>query len=64
MPRYVTRTAWTEETPDLGQAWHGPLTPDLHVSGPKEVNTGLVDRHGNAIMRLQAPIGFGRDGEH
>ncbi len=64
MSRYVTRAAWTEETPDIGEAWHGPMTANLSVDGPKEISTGLVDRHGRAIMRIQAPIGFGRDSEH
>lgn len=41
----------------------GPLIPDVRVDGPKEVDTGLVDRFGNSIMRVQAPIGFGRDRE-
>lgn len=41
----------------------GPLIPALNVDGPKEVDTKLVDRHGNKIMRLQPPIGFGRDEE-
>jgi hypothetical protein len=38
--------------------------PDIHVDGPKHVDTGLVDKDGHAIMRVQAPIGFGRDSEH
>lgn len=37
-----------------------PLIPSLSVDGSKETNTGLIDRHGNPIMRLQPPIGFGR----
>jgi hypothetical protein len=37
-----------------------PLLPALSVDGQKQVDTGLVDRLGNAIMRVQNPIGFGR----
>lgn len=37
-----------------------PLILSLNVDGGKEVDTGLIDRHGNVIMRLQNPIGFGR----
>lgn len=40
-----------------------PLRCDLHVDGPKEVDTGLVSEHGDPIMRLANPIGFGRDHE-
>lgn len=51
-PLFVETPLWDDQ--------RARLTPDLNVDGAKEVRTGLIDRHGNAIMRLQAPIGFGR----
>lgn len=61
--RYVTRAGKPLfiETP----LWGGdePLHPSLSVDGAKEVDTGLIDGSGNAIYRLQEPIGFGRDNE-
>lgn len=46
-------------------AWwdQGPLVPQITVDGPARIDTGLVDRHGHAIERVQPPIGFGRDAE-
>ena len=58
---YVTRPR-ADDMP--GWMENYPLLPTLTVDGPKEVNTGLVDRFGHTIMRVQAPIGFGRDAEH
>lgn len=40
-----------------------PLTPHLTVEGRVEVDTGLVNEHGDRIMRVPSPIGFGRDHE-
>lgn len=40
-----------------------PMLLDLTVSGPKEVNTGLVSKDGHPIFRTPPPIGFGRDKE-
>ena len=61
--RYVTRAAKPlyVETPLWPDA--EPLHPSLTVDDGKEVDTGLVDAKGNAIYRLQEPIGFGRDNE-
>ena len=59
--RYVVRLAKPlyVETPLWGD--NEPMRPSLHVDGEKQVDTGLVDRHGNAICRrVQAPVGFGR----
>lgn len=57
--RYVVK-----HQPTTGDFWSDdPLLPNLTVDGPKEVNTRLVDRFGNKIVRIQPPIGFGRDEE-
>lgn len=40
-----------------------PLIPALSVADHEAADTGLVDIHGNAIMRAPNPIGFGRDSE-
>lgn len=39
---------------------HEPFRPNLDVDGAKEVDTGLLDMHGNVICRVQHPVGFGR----
>jgi hypothetical protein len=59
--KYVTRAAKPLyiETPLWDDA--KPFHPDIRVDDAKEVDTGLVDRLGNAIYRLQPPIGFGRE---
>jgi hypothetical protein len=64
MTRYVTRASspFYVETPLWPEQCHS-LTPDLHVDGRKEVDTGLVSASGDKIFRLAPPIGFGRDGE-
>ena len=60
---YVTRAGKPLyiETP----LWDDSQPPQLSftVDDAKEVDTGLVDAKGNAIYRLQDPIGFGRDAE-
>lgn len=56
--RYVSKTT--------SQEWitnDDPLLVQPTVDGPKEVDTRLVDRFGNQIVRIQPPIGFGRDEE-
>lgn len=40
-----------------------PPRNDLFVPMNDPVNTGLLDADGNAIFRVQPPIGFGRDEE-
>ena len=64
VPRYVTRAAKPlyVETP-LWDDQRDPFHPHLNVDGEKSVDTGLVDVRGNAIHRVQAPIGFGREHE-
>jgi len=59
---YVIRPTDPQDDPWWTAA--DPHKRDISVDGPKHVDTGLVDRHGHAIMRTQAPIGFGRDSEH
>lgn len=62
MSRYVTRAnkPLFVETP-LWDDQRGGMMPELSVDGAKEVNTGLVSASGDPIMRLQDPVGFGRD---
>jgi hypothetical protein len=52
VPLYV-EPAWNDEPQR-----HSPTVPDHEI-----VDTGLVDRRGDPIMRAPNPIGFGRDGE-
>lgn len=40
-----------------------PLLPSLTVSDSVAIDTGLLDAHGDSIMRAPNPMGFGRDGE-
>jgi hypothetical protein len=54
-PLYVETPLWDDQK--------APLCPNLAVDGTKSVDTGLVDSSGNAIHRVQPPIGFGRDRE-
>lgn len=61
MTRYTIRPAQPKATQSDGWWDLGPLLPNLSVDGPKEADTGLVDRFGNRIVRIQPPIGFGRD---
>jgi len=65
MPRYITRAAKPlyVETP-LWEDQREAFRPFLAVDDAKTVDTGLVDRFGQRIERLQPPIGFGRDSEH
>lgn len=42
----------------IGNVWHIPAVPDHEAT-----DTGLLDAHGNPIMRAPNPMGFGRDGE-
>lgn len=64
MSRYViVPSSDRVETPYLSNPGDWPLLPSVSVDGPVHVDTKLIDRHGNAIMRVQDPIGFGRDRE-
>lgn len=40
-----------------------PLIPSIEVEGEKIVDTGLIWEDGSPIIRMQNPIGFGRDEE-
>ena len=42
----------------VGNAWNVPF-----AAGHQAVDTGLIDKDGNAILRLPNPIGFSREGE-
>ena len=63
MPYVIRPAAIKVATPDLNDTGDWPMMPSFNVDGARTTDTGLVDRHGNAIMRVQAPIGFGRDNE-
>jgi hypothetical protein len=56
--RYVIRPRSGLDYPRIADWVSDPMLPGVTVDGEKQVDTGLVDRHGNAIMRLQEPIGF------
>ncbi len=56
--RYVIRTRAVHQ--DQPYDDEEPLRLSLEVEGAKEVDTGLVSEHGDPIMRLADPIGFGR----
>lgn len=54
MSRYFTaprssRADWSDDY---------PLIPDIHVPEHRPVDTGLVDKRGDAIMRAPHPMGF------
>ncbi len=51
-PLYIETPLWDDNS---------PMIPSLTVDGRKTINTGLVTERGEPIMRLQAPIGFGRE---
>lgn len=57
MPRYVTR-AKSPKGYTIGTDMGSVFAPHLEVDGPRETDTGLVDHYGNAVYRLQDPIGF------
>jgi hypothetical protein len=60
MSRYFTSkrpTAWVED-----ETWGAePFLPSLIVSDHEAIDTGLLDKDGNPIMRAPREIGFGRD---
>lgn len=58
MTRYFTRPRAAPEG-----RWDDPMIPAINVSDHQPVDTGLVDKHGDPIMRAPNPIGFGRDKE-
>lgn len=57
-PRQPATRASDDEWVPIGNAWHIPAVPDHEAA-----DTGLLDLHGNPIMRAPNPMGFGRDGE-
>lgn len=52
-PLYVETPLWEGDNPSL--------VPHIDVDGPKIVDTGLIFEDGTPVMRIQPPIGFGRD---
>lgn len=62
--RYVTRTyrPGYVETP-LWDDQRESFRPCLNVDDANRVDTGLVTSTGEAIYRVQPPVGFGRDDE-
>lgn len=59
MARYFT--APRAPRADWDEAY--PLIPDIHVPDHGPVDTGILDKRGDAIMRAPNPMGFGRDNE-
>lgn len=57
MARYFTRP--NQPRSDWDDCY--PLIPDIHVPEHKPINTGILDKWGDPIMRGPNPIGFGRD---
>ncbi|WP_333883814.1 hypothetical protein [Sphingobium yanoikuyae] len=57
-PRPAIARASDDDWVPIGNSWHVPMVADHEAA-----DTGLLDAHGNAIMRAPNPIGFGRDGE-
>lgn len=60
MARYVKMRAGGWIADDV---WDAPPRNNLLVPMHDPINTGLLDADGNAIFRVQPPIGFGRDEE-
>lgn len=60
MARYFTRKAWVEDE----EAWDAPVNDHVPtVCDHEPIDTGLIDKDGNAIMRAPNPVGFGKDDE-
>lgn len=56
MPRYFTRRA---QPKPKAEYWEDePFRPHLIVSDHEAVDTGLIDKNGDAIMRGLNPVGF------
>lgn len=54
----MSRYAVMPRQPRASLDYPEPLLPGLSVDDNRPVDTGLVDRHGNPIMRLPEPMGF------
>lgn len=59
MARYFTRPRSSDWFPSDDC----PRPSSMDVPDHNPVDTGLIDRDGNAIWRSPNPIGFGRDDE-
>lgn len=59
--RYFTRpkACWVESDYRIEDG--KPLVPHIEASDHKDVDTGLVDKRGDPIMRAPNPMGFGGD---
>lgn len=61
MPRYFTRRASVRSDDD---DWYpDPIINIPTVCDHEAVDTGLLDQHGDTIMRAPNPCGLGRDDE-
>lgn len=71
MARYFTRPARAATVHSPGWDWqgwdhdHGSPSPVSHleVSDFEDTDTGLLDHHGDSILRAPNVIGFGREDE-
>lgn len=61
MARYIARPQRTRSD-DYGY-YEPPLLTNIEVTESDPVWTGLLDEHGNDIMRINDPIGFRLDEE-
>jgi hypothetical protein len=60
--RYFVQTGKPRADDDYWEP-SDPLMTSVTVCGHEAVDTGLIDKNGNAIMRAPNPMGFGRDSE-
>lgn len=64
MSRYVRKALNKPLRSDDEDWWdQGPMLPQITVSEPEDVDTGLIWTDGSPIYRTALPIGFGRDDE-
>lgn len=66
MSRYFTRPTTAKFPVVRADDWYaetGPFVTSLTVCDHEATDTGLLDQHGDAIMRAPRPIDFGRDDE-
>lgn len=61
MAKYFTRASgWVED--EIFSPESGPM-PNISASGHEATDTGLLDIHGDTIMRAPNPMGFGKNEE-
>lgn len=64
MPRYFTRQTVKQSLTVRADDYYAETAPyvtNLTVCDHEATDTGLVDQHGNPIMRAPREMGFGRD---